>query len=69
MRLFYGISIGMIIIMVVVIILALSQIANGETNVMLPLIVPTILAPLSFLPLFFASKLQTELKRRKANEN
>lgn len=66
-RLALGIGIAMLILMVIVLIISLMQISDGEAGVMLPILVPTVLGPLTMIPLLYSSALSAEIKRRKGN--
>lgn len=69
-KIFLGIAMVMLLVMIAVLFIVLRDISQGSENKMLPFIVPTILGPLAFVPIIISSLIATELKKRKdANTN
>ena len=59
-----GIAIGMVLLLFFTIGFSLYQISEGIDNSWLPSLVPTILCPLTFIPLLLANAVNSELKQR-----
>lgn len=63
-KLCLGIALFMLLLMIIVLTIALRQISQGTNDDMLIFIVPTILGPLTLVPIIISSLLSSELKKR-----
>lgn len=64
-KLVLGFAIGMLIIMVLTLIYTLKQISNAENEFAYAFIVPSILGPLTMIPLLYSSAINAETKKRR----
>ena len=68
-KLFLGVAIIILSLMVLVVCVSLYQISEGGTSIWLPLSAPIILGPLAFVPLLFSSAISKELKKRNTSNS
>lgn len=64
-KLCLGIALFMLLLMIIVLTIALRHMSQGKDGDMLIFIVPTILGPLTFVPLIISNLISSELKKRK----
>ena len=63
-KLFLGIAIGMLLVMCFTLGMALYEISHDHEDSLAIYIVPTILAPMTFIPIMISTMMATALKKR-----